>query len=136
MGHRVCGRREAHDRAARSLGASRDRDHHEGEKLSDAQAPGFWLLKAPKIVIEADRNSENDRTGGRRNDDPEVGQGLASPLFAAAEEMMRNENRRGYGNDAPMEIRKRFPQTLGNLAQKARFPHSHSRFSSFQIRRA
>ena len=38
---------------------------------------------------------------------------------------MRNDNRRGYGNDAPMEITKRFPQPLGNLAQNARFPHSH-----------
>lgn|SRR3984893_4692995 len=33
------------------------------------------------------------------------------------------------GNDAPMEITERFPQPLGNLAQNARFPHSHSRFS-------
>ena len=37
----------------------------------------------------------------------------------------------GYGNDAPMEIRERFPQPLGNLAQNARFPHSHSRLSYF-----
>ena len=42
---------------------------------------------------------------------------------------MRNTNRRGYGNDAAMEITKRFPQQLGNLAQNARFPHSHSRLS-------
>jgi hypothetical protein len=27
-----------------------------------------------------------------------------------------------------MEIRKRFPQELGNLAQNARFPHSHKPF--------
>ena len=33
------------------------------------------------------------------------------------------------GNDAPMEITERFPQPLGNLAQNARFPHSHSRVS-------
>jgi hypothetical protein len=33
------------------------------------------------------------------------------------------------GNDAPMEITERFPQPLGNLAQNARFPHSHSRLS-------
>jgi hypothetical protein len=32
---------------------------------------------------------------------------------------------RGCGNDAPAEITKRFPQELGNLAQNARFPHSH-----------
>ena len=44
MGHRVCGRREAHDRAARSVGASRNRDHHEGEELSNAQAPVLGLL--------------------------------------------------------------------------------------------
>ena len=37
----------------------------------------------------------------------------------------------GYGNDAPAEIRERFPQPLGNLAQHARFPHSHSRLSYF-----
>ena len=42
---------------------------------------------------------------------------------------MRNTNRRDYGNDAPMEITERFPQPLGNLAQNARFPHSHSRLS-------
>ena len=33
--------------------------------------------------------------------------------------------RHGCGNGAPMEITERFPQTLGNLAQNARFPHSH-----------
>ena len=37
----------------------------------------------------------------------------------------------GCGNDAPMEITERFPQPLGNLAQNARFPHSHSRLSYF-----
>jgi hypothetical protein len=31
----------------------------------------------------------------------------------------------GCGNVGPMEITKRFPQDLGNLAQNARFPHSH-----------
>jgi hypothetical protein len=35
----------------------------------------------------------------------------------------------GYGNAVPMETKKRFPQGLGNLAQNARFPHSHSRSS-------
>jgi hypothetical protein len=35
------------------------------------------------------------------------------------------------GNDAPLEITERFPQSLGNLAQNARFPHSHSRVSDF-----
>ena len=42
----------------------------------------------------------------------------------------------GCGNAAPMEITERFPQPLGNLAENARFPHSHSRSSVFQIRRA
>ena len=37
----------------------------------------------------------------------------------------------GCGNVAPMEITERFPQPLGNLAQNARFPHSHSRVSDF-----
>ena len=68
------------------------------------------------------------------NNDREMGQGLHPPL--TAEEMMRNEHRRGYGNDATREITKRFPQPLGNLAQNARFPHSHSRSSVCQIRRA
>jgi len=31
----------------------------------------------------------------------------------------------GCGNDVPMETPERFPQGLGNLAQTARFPHSH-----------
>jgi hypothetical protein len=77
----------------------------------------------------------NDRTGGCRSDDLEDGQGLASPPCASRETSMRNEIRRGYGNDALMEITKRFPQALGNLAENARFPHSHSRSSSCQIRK-
>ena len=31
----------------------------------------------------------------------------------------------GCGNGAGMEITNRFPHRLGNLAQNARFPHSH-----------
>ena len=31
-----------------------------------------------------------------------------------------------YGNAVPMETPNRFPQALGNLAQGARFPHSHN----------
>jgi hypothetical protein len=34
----------------------------------------------------------------------------------------------GCGNAGPMEITERFPQDLGNLAQNARFPHSHKPF--------
>src|SRR6202011_3623744 len=33
------------------------------------------------------------------------------------------------GTHAGMEITERFPHPLGNLAQNARFPHSHSRLS-------
>jgi hypothetical protein len=35
---------------------------------------------------------------------------------------MRNEIRRGYGNDALMEITKRFPPALGNLAEEREIP--------------
>src|SRR5712692_5453651 len=134
MGHRVCGRREAHDGAARSLGASRDRDHHEREELPDAQAPVVGLVMS-EIVIEGRSHSQTTAQ-------ETVGTTIVRwarvyhPLFAATEEIMRNENRRAYGNDAPVEITKRFPQALGNLAQNARFPHSHRRSSVFQIRRA
>jgi hypothetical protein len=38
---------------------------------------------------------------------------------------VRTTTVRGCGNDAPVEITNRFPQELGNLAQNARFPHSH-----------
>jgi hypothetical protein len=31
----------------------------------------------------------------------------------------------GCGNAVPMETEVRFPQGLGNLAENARFPHSH-----------
>ncbi len=78
---------------------------------------------------------QNDRVGDGRDNDREGGQGLASPR-TATEPMTRNEHRPGYGNDAPMEITERFPQPLGNLASNARFPHSHSRSSVCQIRRA
>jgi hypothetical protein len=36
-----------------------------------------------------------------------------------------HENDRRLWNDVPMETQERFPQGLGNLAQHARFPHSH-----------
>jgi hypothetical protein len=44
------------------------------------------------------------------------------PPLAANEQSTRNENRRGYGNDALMEITKRFPQELGNLAGEREIP--------------
>ena len=34
------------------------------------------------------------------------------------------------GNVVPVETTERFPHGLGNLAHNARFPHSHSRYSS------
>jgi len=63
---------------------------------------------------------ENDRVGGRRNDEREGGH-VYHPL-SQTEDMMRNTHRRDYGNDAPMEITKRFPQPLGNLAQEREIP--------------
>lgn len=65
---------------------------------------------------------ELDRTGASRNADRPAGKGPASP--------MSDDRGGGCGNDVPMETTERFPQGLGNLAQTARFPHSHSRFSS------
>jgi len=47
------------------------------------------------------------------------------PLKGEAREVTTKTNRRGCGNDAPMEITTRFPQPLGNLAETARFPHFH-----------
>jgi hypothetical protein len=35
---------------------------------------------------------------------------------------MQHKTRRGYGNDAPVEITKRFPQELGNLAGEREIP--------------
>ena len=46
------------------------------------------------------------------------------PPLSRAEEVM-TKLARGCGNAAPMEIKNRFPQERGNLAQNARFPHSH-----------
>jgi hypothetical protein len=59
-----------------------------------------------------------------RNDHRCAAQGLLLSPIARAEEVM-TRIARGCGNVAPMEIKKRFPQELGNLAQNARFPHSH-----------
>src|SRR3984893_17410630 len=60
---------------------------------------------------------------------------IAHPAAAGVVELGYRSMRVGAGaedncgNGAPMEITERFPQPLGNLAQNARFPHSHSRFS-------
>jgi hypothetical protein len=42
------------------------------------------------------------------------------------------QNARGCGNDAPMEIKKRFPQELGNLAEEREIPTFPQADSSFQ----
>jgi hypothetical protein len=68
-------------------------------------------------------DAKNDRVGCIRNDDRCAAQGLLSPDSRAEEVMTKIA--RGCGNAAPMEITKRFPQERGNLAQNARFPHSH-----------
>src|ERR1700733_8432246 len=39
-----------------------------------------------------------------------------------------NDDEDGYGNAVPVEARERLPQALANLAQTARFAHSHTRF--------
>src|ERR1700681_852416 len=96
MGHRLCRRREAHHRAARSLGASRDRDYDQGEKLSHAQTA------ATRLVTLTTRSRpiqvRNDRAGARRNDDREGGQGLPSPSRGDRGHDAK-QNRRDYGND-------------------------------------
>ena len=68
--------------------------------------------------------AKNDRVGCPRNDDRRAAQGLVSPRIAMTEEVI-SKIAHGCGNDAPVEITERFPQELGNLAQNARFPHSH-----------
>ena len=60
---------------------------------------------------------------------------IARPAAAGTVELANTRTRisasaeDGCGNAAPMEITERFPQPLGNLAQNARFPHSHSPYS-------
>jgi hypothetical protein len=74
-----------------------------------------------------------DRVGGPRNGDRQVAQGLLSLIFDAEE--VPPTRVRGCGNVGPMEITKRFPQDLANLAQNARFAHSHKPILSIQGRR-
>jgi hypothetical protein len=51
------------------------------------------------------------------------GAGAQHPPFRDERDTLRrHEHRRGYGNDAPMEITKRFPQELGNLAGEREIP--------------
>src|SRR5882762_4068308 len=77
------------------------------------------------------------RSRSSRGTSPMAADPIARPAAAGTVELADAHTRvgscaeDGYGNAAPVEIRKRFPQPLGNLAQNARFPHSHSRLSSF-----
>jgi hypothetical protein len=75
--------------------------------------------------------------GQRGGAAPMAADPIARPTAAGTVELADDRTRisapaeDGYGNAAPMEITERFPQPLGNLAQNARFPHFHSRFSDF-----
>ena len=75
--------------------------------------------------------------GQRGGTSPMAADPIAHPAAAGVVELGYRRMRIGagadddYGNAAPMEITERFPQPLGNLAQNARFPHSHSRLSYF-----
>jgi hypothetical protein len=64
------------------------------------------------------RGLNRDRVRGPRSDDRPPGQGTASPDLDRPDD--------SYGNGVPMETTERFPQGLGNPAQNAGFPHSHS----------
>ncbi len=73
--------------------------------------------------------------GQRRGTSPMAADPIARPAAAGTVELADARTRisspaeDGCGNAAAMEITERFPQPLGNLAENARFPHSHSRFS-------
>ena len=75
--------------------------------------------------------------GQRGSTSPMAADPIARPATAGTDELADARTRisspaeDACGNDAPMEITERFPQPLGNLAQNARFPHSHSRLSYF-----
>jgi hypothetical protein len=77
---------------------------------------------------------DRDQRGGTS---PMAADPIARPAAAGAVELgyrrrqVGARTKDGCGNGAPMEITERFPQPLGNLAQDARFPHSHSRLSCF-----
>ena len=80
---------------------------------------------------------------GRCQRDPYADAGVATPCLRIRSRLLRPLVRssfdprtpffahigHGCGNAAAVEITKRFPPRLGNLAQNARFPHSHSRLS-------
>jgi IstB-like ATP binding protein len=100
-------------------------------RMRKRRSAGAWRPQSSSRAID----TEHDRTGGRRNDEHE-GPRVQHPPFRRCRGDDAKRTPRGYGNDAPLEITERFPQPLGNLAQNARFPHSHSRSSSCAIRRA
>jgi hypothetical protein len=62
---------------------------------------------------------------GATSDGPAM---VGYPQFLRAAAIDKTKAKCGCGNAGPMEITKRFPQDLGNLAQNARFPHSHKPF--------
>jgi hypothetical protein len=75
--------------------------------------------------------------GQRGGTSPMAADLIARPAAAGTVELANAHTRLstpaedGCGNGAAMEITERFPPPLGNLAQNARFPHSHSRVSDF-----
>jgi len=77
----------------------------------------------------------------REGTSPMAADPIAHPAAAGVVELGYRRMRIGagadddYGNAAPMEITERFPQPLGNLAQNARFPHSHSRAQVLVLQR-
>jgi hypothetical protein len=108
--------------------ASRRRPRRMARSDSGGHAPGSLTSK---VRIEP----TSHRAGGRRSDDREEGQRLASPSRAswgrrcetkigAAMEMTRSWKSQN-------DFHKRLEISLTN----ARFPHSHSRSSSFQTRK-
>ena len=110
---------------------------------SVAPGPRSRLAKPPTERSDTSADT-NDRVGGARNDDRIAGKGTAPPAFglkglssrgsvciraskrsAATFTPLRSQRSDGCGNDVRMETQERFPQGLGHLAKKARFPHSH-----------
>ena len=69
--------------------------------------------------------------GQRGSTSPMAADPIARPAAAGTVELADARTRisslaeDGCGNDAPMEITKRFPQPLGNLRPSVRFPHFH-----------
>jgi DNA replication protein DnaC len=96
-----------------------------------ARHPGPMLPKRHRDADRPDRRllaPKLDRTGGARNHDRRAGKGQhppASSLMRRREQRKTNHEER-CGNDGPAETTERFPPDLANLAENARFAHSHS----------